>query len=286
MNHFGGNWTQKKIEILVEYAEAYLVIMNKYANQYGWRLLYFDGFAGSGTIEDKRLQEQNEPLVGAALRILAIDEPRSFDLYYFVELDKIKADTLQRRVNAEYKTKKFHVSANDCNTQIAAMAHFLSQPKGKNYKTLAYIDPCGMQVNWHSLELLQKHSVDAWILVPTGMGVNRLLKNDGNISDAWLERLELFLGMERSAILEYFYTVQTEETLFGEETKLVKETKAIEKSAELYKNRLGAIFKFVSEPFVLKTEGNVTMFHFFMVSNNPTALKIANQIIKKYNKVR
>jgi len=54
MNKFGGNWTENKIEILVEYAKAYLVIMNKYADKFRWKLMYFDGFAGSGlTIKEK-----------------------------------------------------------------------------------------------------------------------------------------------------------------------------------------------------------------------------------------
>ena len=50
MNQFGGSWTKVKIEILVEYAKAYLSIMNIYAKRYDWKLLYFDGFAGSGEI--------------------------------------------------------------------------------------------------------------------------------------------------------------------------------------------------------------------------------------------
>jgi three-Cys-motif partner protein len=285
MNKFGGNWTQKKIEILVEYAGAYLTIMNKYAPKFGWKLLYFDGFAGSGVIYDKNDLEKQEPLVGAAMRILKIDEPCSFDYYYFVEFAEAKAKELQDRVKSEFSSKNFTIKHEDFNTQIEAMAKFLGGSKGKGFKVLAYIDPCGMQVNWRSLELLQKHSVDAWILVPTGMGVNRLLKNDKEISDAWLEKLEVFLGMERTEILEYFYKTKTEHTLFGEDTVIVKESKAIERSAELYQSRLASIFNYVSEPFVLKTNSNVTLFHFFMVSNNQTAVKISNQIIKKYNKL-
>ncbi|MEJ7672707.1 MAG: hypothetical protein WKF59_08335 [Chitinophagaceae bacterium] len=56
--------------------------------------------------------------------------------------------------------------------------------------------------------------MDIWILVPTGLGVNRLLKNNGQISEAWLERLEKFLGLERDVIETHFYNKQ--ETLFGE----------------------------------------------------------------------
>jgi hypothetical protein len=47
MNQFGGDWTSLKIEILVEYAKAYLTIMKKHSY---WRTLYFDGFAGTGFI--------------------------------------------------------------------------------------------------------------------------------------------------------------------------------------------------------------------------------------------
>ncbi len=65
-------------------------------------------------------------------------------------------------------------------------------------------------------------------LVPTGMGVNRLLKNDSNISDAWLSKLETFLGMNKEEILKYFYKEKTSHTLFGEETTTSKEDKAIE----------------------------------------------------------
>lgn len=109
------------------------------------------------------------------------------------------------------------------------MSEFLASPKGKNYKALAYIDPCGMQLQWSSLEALQRLSVDVWILVPTGMGVNRLLKNDSKISDAWVSKLETFLGMSKDEILNYFYKERVNLTIFGEETITSKEDRAIGK---------------------------------------------------------
>src|SRR5690606_10701960 len=115
-----------------------------------------------------------------------------------------------------------------------------------------------------------------------GMGVNRLLKKDGNISDAWISRLEIFLGMTKDEILPYFYQEEVVHTLFGEERKLKKEENAIEKSALLYEERLKSLFNFVSKPYILKNKMNSVMFHFFMVSNNKTAVNIANDIIKKY----
>lgn len=282
MNNFGGNWTEAKIEILVEYAKAYLTIMDNFADKFGWELLYFDGFAGSGFIK-KGNDENQKIIIGATKRILDIDKPRPFDRYYFVEKEIGKVDELVEKVVKHYKHKTINVVNTDCNEKIQSMSEFLKTQKGKKYRVLAYIDPCGMQVNWKSLVALQQLKVDAWILVPTGMGVNRLLKKDGRISDAWIERLEIFLGMPKKEILDYFYLQTIIPTLFGDEVVTSKEHKAIERSAELYQKRLKELFKFVTNPYILKNKANSTMFHFYMVSNNKTAQKIANEIIEKYN---
>ena len=105
MNQFGGDWTERKIEIVVEYAKAYLTIMNKYPQ---FKCLYFDGFAGSGNIykEDK---VDFDIIKGAAIRILEIDFPKSFDTYYFVELDELNKNDLENLVNEKFPQKKKHV---------------------------------------------------------------------------------------------------------------------------------------------------------------------------------
>lgn len=283
MNKFGGNWTENKIEILVEYAKAYLTIMNGFAKKYDWKLLYFDGFAGSGFIT-KGSEKNQKIIIGAASRILEVVNPREFDLYYFVEKDSDNINLLKKNTVDIFPNKKIHIVETDCNEKIESMSKFLISTKGKKYKTLAYIDPCGMQLNWSSLQTLEKLSVDAWILIPTGMGVNRLLKKDGKISDAWITKLEIFLGMEKKDILSYFYKEQVTPTLFGDEIKVQKE-EAVERSAELYQDRLKKLFKFVSKPYILKNSSNSVMFHFLMVSNNPSAVKVANEIVLKYNKV-
>lgn len=284
MNNFGGDWTEAKIEILVEYAKAYLTIMNKFADQYRWKLMYFDGFAGSGFIK-KGNDENRQLIIGAAKRILELDKPRAFDRYYFVEKESQNANELIKNTKDLYPHKLINIASTDCNEKIESMGSFLKSPKGKQYKVLAYIDPCGMQLNWKSLAALQKLKVDVWILVPTGMGVNRLLKNDGKISDAWLERLETFLGMEKKEILDYFYSQTVVPTLFGDEIVTTKEDKAIEKSAQLYQERLNQLFQYVSNPYILKNKSNSIMFHFFMASNNRQAINVANDITNKYNKL-
>jgi three-Cys-motif partner protein len=283
MNKFGGDWTENKIEILVEYAKAYLTIMKVFTIKYDWKLLYFDGFAGSGFIK-KGNEENLKMIVGAASRILEIENPRAFDLYYFVEKEPDNISLLKQNTIDVFPNKNIHIVETDCNEKIQSMSTFLTSTKGKKYRTLAYIDPCGMQLNWSSLETLQKLSVDAWILIPTGMGVNRLLKKDGKISDAWLSKLEIFLGMTQQDIRNYFYNEEVIPTLFGDEIKITKEQQAIERSADLYSERLKKLFKFVSKPYILKNSSNSVMFHFLMVSNNQSAVKVANEIVTKYNK--
>lgn len=162
------------------------------------------------------------------------------------------------------------------------MANFLRDPKNKNYRTLAYIDPCGMQVEWRSIETLRGLPLDMWVLVPTGLGVNRLLKKNGRISDAWIERLEIFLGLSKEEIENSFYKKVS--SLFPDITITQKEHDAIGKSAKLYRDRLKEIFSFVSKPYELKNSSNSIMYHLFLTSNNETAVKVGNDIVKKFNK--
>ncbi|HKJ44865.1 MAG TPA: three-Cys-motif partner protein TcmP [Balneolales bacterium] len=277
MNSFGGNWTKIKIEILVNYAKAYLKIMK--GREY-FDLLYFDGFAGSGSIvKDDKVDI--DLTVGAAKRIIEINDPMPFDKYYFVEKDKINFESLKKSTKDEFPSKKIFLSNEDCNKKLIDLSNFLRDPKNKNVRTLAYIDPCGMQVEWRSLESLKNLNLDMWILVPTGMGVNRLLKKNGEISDVWLNRLEKFLGIEKREIKDLFYTKTP--TLFEEFTDIRKEDKAIEKSAILYADRLKEIFEYVSKPYELRNTNNSIMYHLFLTTNNNTAVKIANDIVKKYN---
>jgi three-Cys-motif partner protein len=141
-----------------------------------------------------------------------------------------------------------------------------------------------MSLKWSSIEALKNFGIDLWILVPTGIGMNRLLTKDGNIREAWLLKLETTLGMERSKIKNYFYKSKSRQTLFGEETYIEKEKNAIEKAGSLYQRRLNEIFKYVSDAYPLKNSTGSIMYHFMMASNNKAAFNIANDIVKPRKK--
>ena len=280
MKNFGGEWTEIKIEILIEYAKAYLVIMNKRSY---WKLIYFDGFAGSGLIK-KKFSDKIDTIYGAAKRILEIDKPKPFDIYYFVEKDNNTYNELIQNTIRDYPKKKIVPVKEDCNKKLIAMAEFLKSEKGKNHKVLAYVDPYGMQLEWESIKALEATPIDLWVLVPTGLGVNRLLKRNGRISESWYQKLEVFLGLPKEDIDKHFYNKISELTLFGTESYLEKENNAILKAGSLYKKRLSEVFKFVSEPYLLKNSQNTIMYHFYLASNNKYAVNISNDIIKKFSK--
>jgi three-Cys-motif partner protein len=271
MNKFGGSWTEDKMDIVVKYAVAYLTIMNKQS----WvKTIYFDGFAGSGFIDSGELQESKK---GTSLRILDLNGPKPFDIYYFVELDEDHIAALELVLSTHPLRENIFITRDDCNKKLIALAEYLK--KHKKFRALVYIDPYGMSVNWSSIEGLKGLGIDLWILVPTGMGVNRLLTTDGNISESWMLKLETFLGYSREYIMKHFYKSTTRHTLFGEETSIQKEKNAVQLVGELYTNILKEVFSYVSESFVMRNSQNSIMYHFMMATNNKAAFKIANEVI-------
>jgi three-Cys-motif partner protein len=290
INQFGGTWTDQKMEIVVAYAKAYLVIMNA---QPWAKTIYFDGFAGSGSIveEDNRIPAFSNQIFefervktedvrkGTSLRILDIVEPKPFNMYYFVEKNEAHQRVLKSQVETNYPGRNAHVVKGDCNDKLTKMADFLKT--NKEYRALVFIDPYGMSLKWSSIEALAGLGVDVWILVPTGLGANRVLVNDGDIPEAWLRKLEDFLGIDRVEIKARFYREVKMASLFGDDQKFIaKEKDAVKKIAQLYSTRLKEVFKYVSEPFVMRNSMNSIMYHFMMATNNSAALRIANDVIR------
>ena len=150
----------------------------------------------------------------------------------------------------------------------------------RKWKGLVLLDPFGMSINWSTIESLKNASIDLWILVPTGVIINRLLERDGSLKH--IDKLKSFFGMTKDEISDFFYKKRTENTLFGEVELIEKVKNPIQKIAELYVERLKKEFKYVTEsPLVLTNNRGVPIFHFVFASNNQTAVNIAQQIIKK-----
>ncbi|RYF26553.1 MAG: three-Cys-motif partner protein TcmP [Flavobacteriales bacterium] len=274
-NEFGGSWTENKITILEKYVRAYLVIMNKY----NFHLTYFDGFAGSGDIKIGT-EKSHKTIEGAGKRIVQITEPRPFDIYYLVEKDPKKRQNLDTDLRKASNDPNIFTVTDDCNLALARFSRFISESKSR--RGLVFLDPFGMNLDWTALESLKGVDVDLWILCPTGVGANRLLKKDLDISEAWWDRLERFFGITREQLTGSIYQDSTNTNLFGEVvTSTTKATKANTKLFNIYRSKINELFKFTSEPFIMVNKNNSTMFHFFCASNYEAAINLANTIMRK-----
>ena len=294
---WGGSWTEEKLEAFEKYVNAYLTIMNKYRDQFGWKLLYFDGFAGSGTRttnqeadselmmelfrEQEISLEQISVYQSAAERVVNIKQ-RGFDYYYFVDLDKSANDELKEKLRPySNQGKNLTFRNTDANSITKRMGEYLIA--NEKIKGLVLLDPFGINLDWETIAALKGASVDLWILVPSGVIINRLLERDGSLKH--IEKLKQYFGLTKSEIESRFYTKKTDKTLFGEIEKVEKVKEPIKRIAELYVERLKTLFPYVTEnPLVMTNTKGVPIFHFVFASNNKNAMKIAQQIISKKSK--
>jgi three-Cys-motif partner protein len=286
-NEWGGVWTEKKLDAFAKYVSAYLTIMKK---QPQWKTIYFDGFAGSGERKNKCktpiyqglfITEKEDKLYkGAAERVLTLPNNLSFDFHYFIDSNEESLRKLEKRLVPLQITKAnpFQYRSGDCNQWLFELSNAMKQHKN-NYASLVLLDPFGMQINWESIESLRDTRTDIWILIPTGVIVNRLLDKSCELKHSL--KLQSFFGLDEDEIIEYFYQKKTYNSLFGETEIIRKVSSPIEKIAELYTVRLRTIWKYVTErPLRLENSKRVPIFHFVFASNHPAAEKIAKQIIK------
>jgi three-Cys-motif partner protein len=255
-----------------------------------WQTIYFDGFAGSGTKEKKEPSELYQQLhllpaeerlyKGAAERVLTAKDGLSFDFYYFIDKKQSSLDKLKERLESKglAADKKLMYKPGDANLWILELAAAMKAAPDK-FAALIFLDPFGMQIDWSSIEAIGGTRSDVWILVPTGVIVNRLLDKAGALT--YSDLLERFFGLPLDEIRQHFYRIVTKQTLFGEGEFISKVSQPIGKIARLYAERLASIWSHVTtEPLRLDNRNGVPIFHLVFASNNATALKIAKQIIQ------
>jgi three-Cys-motif partner protein len=286
---WGGIWTEKKLNAFAKYVSAYLTIMKNHQN---WKTIYFDSFAGSGDRKGKcdsplynqlMLSKEDERLYkGAAERVLTLPNNLSFDYHYFIDVKEGSLKKLEVKLSELQKTKcsPFQYRSGDCNQWLLELSRAMNEKKNC-YASLVFLDPFGMQISWESIESLKDTRTDIWILIPTGVIVNRLLDKSCELKHS--QKLQSFFGLEKEEIIEYFYQKKIYNTLFGEKEIVRKVSSPIEKIADLYVQRLKTIWKFVTEkPLRLENSKGVPIYHLVFASNNKSALKIAKQIIKNH----
>lgn len=288
VQQFGGDWTEKKLECVYKYLGAYTKILSKTSFRYA----YIDAFAGTGyrEIKDEDTGQilfpelvDSEPesfLAGSVIKSLEVKPP--FDAYIFIERDTNKCSELDSMVKKLYQGlySKIKIKNEDANEYLSDLCRL----DWSHHRAVLFLDPFGMQVKWNTIECIaDTKAIDMWLLFPLGIGVGRLLKNNGQIKDAWKNKLDDIFGTKEW--FNEFYKLTIEDTLFGKEEKLSKDVD-FEKIAAFFIKRLKTIFNKVSDkPVRLVNSKNNPLFLLCFAAGNPagakTAVKIADDLLKR-----
>ena len=263
-----GDWTEMKLQILQEYANAYAQILKK--QPFIKHVAYIDGFAGAGAHISKR---SGQVIEGSPARALAIQPP--FSHYHFIELNPSRAQRLE-----ELGSKRnVSVYQEDCNKVL--LDQVFPKCRFEDYRrALCLLDPYDLNPSWKVVETAGKMgSIEIFLnFMIMDANMNVLLKNPENVVPEQAKRMTRFWGDESWRKLAY----TTEQGLFGP----MEEKGGNDKIVEAYRDRLQRIagFKHVPKPLPMCNTRGAVVYYLFFASNNSTGNKIAEHVFKKYGK--
>ena len=163
---FGGSWTQRKLDAICAYLDAYTTALKNR----DFRLTYVDAFAGEGQWQPRaEYGEFHEVRDGSARIALGIRD-REFDRLVFVEQDPERCGRLEL-LRAEYPNRSIDIRNEDANQAIPSVCRNLEW----NDRLVAFLDPFAASVDWATIEALAKtKKADCWILFPL-IAVSRMM---------------------------------------------------------------------------------------------------------------
>lgn len=287
-HRFGGPWTDQKLYALKGYLEAYRHIFTSNLRARHFRTIYVDAFAGTGSrtpgSADETITVPNDRDAatyreGSATIALELDSP--FDEYVFIEKDRERADELERLVwNYPSLVERADVLVGDANSVLRQWCGRLDT---KRYRSVVFLDPYGMQVEWSTIEAIaQTQAIDMWLLFPLGQAINRLLTRNQLPTGAIAERLTRTFGTD--AWQEAFYKVNPQQSLFGNQQEMIKQTD-LDGIAEFFVERLNSVFHAVAPGYKsLRNSRNVPIYILCFAAANPRgappAIRIASHLLR------
>lgn len=203
VQRFGGAHTTKKQSVVVEYLAAYARALK----DKGFHLSYVDAFAGCGARIDSSIRSPESdlfasndvPIVRSSTAVEAVRLNPGFDRYVFGDrsdghlrslVETIRANGGPARAGAELSFVRA-----DANVLVEQECAWLRS--GRDRRAVVFLDPYGMQVNWTTLQQIAAcERADLWLLLPTGIAINRLIPRGGEPHPRWEERLDAFYGTE------------------------------------------------------------------------------------------
>ena len=261
-----GHWTEIKLQILQEYADAYAHILKN--QRFIKHVAYIDGFAGAGAHISK---QSGKLIAGSPARALSI-QPR-FSHYHFVEMNAARA----KRLHNMGDEKDVTVYQGDCNDVL--LQDIFPQCRYEDYRrALCLLDPYDLNPNWEVVKKAgEMRSIEIFLnFMIMDANMNVLKKNPDSVAPDQASRMNKFWGDESWRTFAY----KTEQGLFGP----IEEKTSNESVIAAYRERLKKVagFKFVPEPLPMCNTPGAVVYYLFFASHNLTGNKIAEHIFKKY----
>ncbi len=282
-HQFGGDWTERKLQVLRKYLDAYMTIFTGNQKANFFHTVYVDAFAGTGyrtlTDPDENLlfaeltmQDNQAFLEGSAQIALKMQKP--FREYLFIEQKHSYIRELES-LSKNFPNRRIQIQQGDAND---ILHRWIRETDWRCTRAVVFLDPYGMQVEWSLIEAIAKtNAIDLWLLFPLG-GVNRLLTKHALPPKSFSDRLTRFFGTEDWR--NRFY--QSQKTMF--EDVVAHKSANFDSIKRFFIERLETVFAAVAEnPLVLTNSRNNPIYLFCFAAGNPkgapTALKIANHIL-------
>jgi len=254
-----GIWSEIKLDIIKEYANAFTKIMKSQEWCKGY--VYIDAFAGPGVHISRRT---GEFIPGSPLNALEIDNP--FTAYHYIDIDKEKAETLNRLTGDR---TNINIYQEDCNEVLVKKILPMLQYESKK-RALCILDPYGLHLHWETIMTAAKLKTTEIFLNFPLMDMNRnVLHKDWLKADPdQIERMNRFCGTD--GWREILYEEDKQMDLFGD-TYRIKIVNSNMKLGEWFKKeRLQKVagFKFVPEPMLMRNSKGGHLFFLFFASHN------------------
>ena len=268
-----GVWSEIKLDIIKEYANAFTRIMKKQDWCKGY--VYIDAFAGAGVHISRRT---GEFVPGSPLNALEIENP--FTEYHFIDIDKIKAEALE---NLTRERPNISIYAEDCNGSLVKKIFPSLRYKSKK-RALCILDPYGLHLYWETiLEAAKLRTTEIFLNFPImDMNRNVLHKDLLSADPEQIERMNRFCGSEEWQ--EILYKEDMQMGLFGNtyRTKIVDSNIKLGDWFRVERLKKAAGFKFAPEPVLMRNSKGGPLFFLFFASHNETGPKIVSDIFSKY----
>jgi three-Cys-motif partner protein len=262
-----GEWSILKLDIIEKYGSAYTGAFSGERGQ-GLKKYYIDGFSGAGQHVAKRT---GKPVEGSPTRALKITPP--FDRFYFIDLDRNKANYLRAQCAGHSNVSIVHDDANVYLRKLLPTIRF-----GQRERALCVLDPYKLNLDWDVIELAGKSGVvDLFLNFPV-MDMNRsaIWREPERAPADGIERMNRFWGDESWRQAAYAKSPQGE--LFsGPQDEKQKNGAIVAAFTERLKNVAG--FAYVANRPMVNSK-NADVYYLFFASQKPVAEKIIRGIFK------